>query len=94
MLISQVTINELKEYANVYHDEDDKLFGTILEAAKQFIVNYTGLTVVQLDEHEDLTVALYVLSNEMYDNRVMTLDNEKLNFVVKQILESHCITLL
>lgn len=47
-----------------------------------------------VDDYEDLTIALKVLSNEMYDNRAMTVDSEKLNFVVKTILDSHSVNLL
>lgn len=94
MKISLVTIDDLKAYANVYHDEDDNLFTAILVAAKSFIVNYTGLTLEDLDTREDVTISLYVLSNELYDNRVFTVDNNKLNFVIKQILDSHAVNLL
>lgn len=47
-----------------------------------------------VDDFEDLTIALFVLSNEMYDNRMMTVDNNKVNFVIKQILDSHSTNLL
>jgi hypothetical protein len=94
MKISSVTIDDLKGYANVYHNEDDNLFSAIFVAAKSFIVNYTGLTIDDLDTHEDLSIALFVLSNEMYDNRVFTVDNVKLNFVIKTILDGHSVNLL
>lgn len=101
MKISDVTIDDLKQYANVYHNDDDNLFTTILAAGKQFISNYTGLPLVDddmsddyCDAHEDLTVALMVLSNEMYDNRAFVVDNTKLNFVIKQILDSHSVNYL
>jgi hypothetical protein len=103
MLISEVTIDDLKQYANVYHNEDDNLFQAILAAGKQFISTYTGLPLVDdpvnniidsVEDHEDLSIVLMVLSNEMYDNRAFTVDNNKLNFVVKQILDSHSVNLL
>jgi Phage gp6-like head-tail connector protein len=94
MKLSQVQISDLKQYANVYHNADDNLFATILMAAKQFIVTYTGLQLYDLDPFEDLTVALFVLTNEMYDNRDFTVENVKVNFVVKQILDSHSVNYL
>lgn len=94
MKISDVSIADLKQYANVYHDEDDNMFVTILDACKQFISTYTGLDDVTVDDHEDLTIALMVLSNEMYDNRAFVVDNTKLNFVIKQILDSHSVNYL
>jgi hypothetical protein len=103
MKVSEVSINDLKQYANVFHDEDDNLFTSILAAGKQFITTYTGLPLEDdpvnnitdsVDDHEDLTIALMVLSNEMYDNRAFVVDNTKLNFVIKQILDSHSINYL
>jgi hypothetical protein len=43
MKVSEVSINDLKQYANVFHNEDDNLFTSILAAGKQFISTYTGL---------------------------------------------------
>jgi hypothetical protein len=94
MKISDVSIADLKQYANIYHDEDDNLFVTILDACKQFISTYTGLDSETVDVYDDLTIALMVLSNEMYDNRAMVVDNTKLNFVIKQILDSHSVNYL
>jgi hypothetical protein len=94
MKISQVTIAELKQYANVYHDLDDSLFQAILVGATHFITNYTGKTGLELDEYEDLTVALMILSNEMYDNRMVTVEHNKCGFVIRTLLDSHSTNLL
>jgi hypothetical protein len=100
MKLSQVSINELKQYANVYHNLDDNLFTAILVAGRTFISSYTGLPLTttdgtdNCDNYEDLTIALYCLSAEMYDNRAMIVDNDKLNFVIKTILDSHSVNLV
>lgn len=94
MKISEVTTQELKAYANVFHDEDNDLFTSILSACKSYIKGYTGLTPEQIDQKEDLTIALYVLSNELYDNRTFTVQNDKVNVVIKSILDMHSINLL
>lgn len=105
MKISEVTISNLKEYAHVYHNEDDNLFTAILVACKNYISKYTGLPLVDdptstdvvednCDTHEDLTIALFVLANEMYDNRIYTVENNKINTVIKSILDMHSINLL
>lgn len=95
MKLSEVTIDDLKQYANIFHNDDDTLFDNILIAGKAFISNYTGLPLFpDCDNHEDLTIALFVLSNELYDNRDFTVDNVKVNFVVKQILDSHSVNYL
>jgi hypothetical protein len=95
MKLSQVQISDLKQYANVYHNADDNLFSVILTAGKTFITTYTGLPLYpDCDNFEDLTIALFVLCNEMYDVRDFTVDNVKVNFVVKQILDSHSVNYL
>lgn len=94
MKISEVTIEALKDYAHVYHEEDDSLFESILVACRSYIKSYTGLSEEQMDSKEDLTMALHVLSNELYDNRTFTVENDKVNTVIKSILDMHSINLL
>lgn len=94
MKLSEVTIEELKKYANVYHDEDDILFGQILTACKAYIRGYTGLTDETMDDNDDLVLACYVLSNELYDNRAYNIESAKANLVVKAILDMHSTNLL
>lgn len=94
MKISEVTIEKLKEYANVEHDYDDSIFTNILIAAKSYIKSYTGLNDDQVDKKEDLTIALMVLCNEMYDNRVFSVQDNKANTVIANILDMHSVNLL
>ncbi len=94
MKISEVTIETLKEYANVEHNYDDKIFTNILIAAKSYIKSYTGLSDEQVDKKEDLTIALMVLCNEMYDNRVFSVQDNKANTVIANILDMHSVNLL
>ena len=96
MKISEITTQDLKEYANEYSEDPEviKTFNNILVACKSYVKNYTGLTVEQIDTKEDLTIALMVLANEMYDNRVYTVQDNKVNIVIKSILDMHSINLL
>lgn len=94
MKISEVATSDLKEYAHVYHDQDNYLFDSILAACKSYIKGYTGLDETKLDEKEELTIALFVLSNELYDNRTFTVENDKVNTVIKSILDMHSVNLL
>lgn len=94
MKISEITIPDLKNYAHVYHAEDDELFNNILIACKAYIKSYTGLDDLKMDEKEDMTMALFVLSNELYDNRTFTVQDNKANFVIKSILDMHSVNLL
>ncbi|WP_298126429.1 head-tail connector protein [uncultured Clostridium sp.] len=94
MKISEVTITDLKEYANIDHDYDDKIFSNILLSSKAYIKSYTGLNQEQIDEKEELTIALMILCNEMYENRIYTVENDKVNKIVNSILDMHSINLL
>jgi uncharacterized phage protein (predicted DNA packaging) len=94
MIISDITIQDLKDYARVDHDEDDFLFQNIIDACKTYIKSYTGLTSEQLDEKEDMTMVLFVLSVELYENRTFTVKDDKVNVVIKSILDMHSINLL
>ncbi|MBT2736161.1 head-tail connector protein [Bacillus sp. ISL-7] len=94
MVISEITIQDLKDYARIDHIEDDFLFSSILEACKSYIKSYTGLTLEQMDEKEDLPIALFVLSNELYENRTFTVKDDKVNVVIKSILDMHSVNLL
>ena len=94
MTPNQISVNDVKEYLRIYDDEDDAVIGTMLIAAKAFMVGYTGLSENEIDEYEDLTAALLVLVAELYDTRLYTVDNDKLNPIAKSILDLHCTNLL
>ncbi|MEL3956918.1 head-tail connector protein [Caldifermentibacillus hisashii] len=96
MKISEVTIQDLKEFAHEYSEdpEVDRVFTNNLIACKSYIKGYTGLTDEQMDSKEDLTIVLFILSNELYDNRTFTVQNDKMNPVIKSILDMHSVNLL
>jgi hypothetical protein len=96
MKISEVVISDLMEYAHEYSNDSEiiKTFNNILLACKSYIKSYTGLEDEQMDTKEDLTIALMVLTNEMYDNRVFTVQDNKVNVLIKSILDMHSINLL
>jgi N12 class adenine-specific DNA methylase len=94
MKISEITILDIKNYLNVYHAEDDILITAILTAAKAFVSSYTGLAAESLDLREDLSMAVYILASELYDNRAYNVDNSNVNPVIKAILNMHSINLL
>lgn len=70
-------------------DKDIELLSVIKPAAKAYIVEHTALTMSQLDEHEDLTIAYLILVEDMYDNRAMTVNYTNSNRTVETILSMH-----
>ena len=87
MKLSAIDVPFVKEYLRQDGDEDDKLIGAILEGAKDYIVKYTGQSLEQLEESEDLTIAVLVLCAEFYDNRTISV-NERINLRMNMMLES------
>ena len=87
MKLSEIDVPLVKEYLRQDGDEDDRLIGAILEGAKDYIVKYTGQSLEQLDNGEDLTIAVLVLCAEFYDNRTISV-NDRLNLRVNMMLES------
>ena len=87
MKLSEINVPFVKEYLRQDGDEDNRLIGAILEGAKDYIVKYTGQSLDQLEESEDLTIAVLVLVAELYDNRTISV-NERINLRINSMLES------
>jgi len=93
---SEITTSDLVNYLRLAEttQSDLTLLGTILEAAKSFTLTYTGRTVLEANTMPELTIAVYVLSAEMFDKRTFTVDNDKANQIVESILGSRSVNLL
>lgn len=78
-----------------YIAESDKV---LLEAERvasvAYVKTYTGLTDEQMDEHEDLSIAVLCLISDMYDNRQMYVDKSNVNRVVDTILSMYSVNLI
>lgn len=88
MRISQVNLSVAAEFLRA-EPEDIDSFKIMKDAAEAYITGFTGLSAEECDEHEDLCVALLVLIGEMYENRTITVDSDKQNPLVAQILAMH-----
>ena len=96
MVVSDITVKDLADYCRITElaTEDETLFNTLLDVAKKFIIDYTGIDSADLDSHEDFVIVVYVLAQDMYDNRTYYVDNKNLNHVVETILGIHAVNLL
>lgn len=94
MKMSEMQVADLKNYLHVYHNDDDSLLSAILVASKAFVKNYTGLPTEKLDISDDLTMAVFILGAELYDNRVYTVEHDNVNPVIQAILNMHSVNLL
>lgn len=87
MKVSEITVGFIGEYLRV--DGETVTITALKSAAISYIKGYTGLTDEELDDHEDISIAVLVLCSDMYDNRQMTVQNDKENPTVKQILSMY-----
>jgi hypothetical protein len=61
----------------------------MLAAANAYLRSYTGLSDDEIDGHAEFVIAVYVLVQDMYDNRVMNVDKNNVNRTVETILNMH-----
>ena len=75
-------------------EQDLTLIQAMQDAAVSYCVGQTGLTKEEMDEHEDITIAVLTLISDMWDNRSMSINRSNINRVIDTILGMHCINLL
>ena len=92
MKYSDIKITDISNYLHV--EDEDNLITILLTASKGFVKGYTGLSIEQLDTYEDMTVVIFCLCAEMYDNRQFTVSKNNINPVIKIILDMYSINLL
>lgn len=91
--VSEITADELADYLRVSTEDDGstvKQLNTFLSAAKAFIKSYIDEDDDKyLDDHPEFITVVYVLVQDMYDNRTLYPDKSNLNYTVKSILDMH-----
>ena len=93
--VSNITVENIANYIRV-DDYDIDEFETYLKIAKNYISNYTGIPekseeegAETLDTYADFIIVVYILCQDMYDNRCMYVDGKNINKVVQTILDMH-----
>ncbi len=95
MKVSQIQVSNIAEYLRLNEGEYDPVeVQTILTAAKAFVKSYAGLDDASIDLHEDITIVVYILCQDMHDNRTLYVDKGNINKVVETILGMYCTNLL
>lgn len=92
--VSDISVENLADYLRLSEitPEDRALLQTLLSISKTFIVKYTGRE--NLDDFPDFVIVVYLLVQDMYDNRTMYVDKGDFNQTVQTILGMHSINLL
>lgn len=98
MKVSEITAKDIANYLRLSEvsSEDEKDINLFLNIAKNYIENYTGIPQKSenvedetLDTYSDFIIVVYVLCQDMYDNRKMYVDDRNINNTVKTILDMH-----
>jgi hypothetical protein len=89
--VSEITINDVAEYIRA---TDTEGIDTYLNIAKSYISSYTGIPVTNeegesLDDFPDFVIVVYILCQDMYDNRTLYVDKSNINKTVQIILDMH-----
>ena len=94
--VSEVSVSNLGDFLRLTEltQSETQLLETIIESGKSYIKTYTGLTTEQLDLYPDITLALMVICQDLWDNRSYYVESNNVNKVVENILGSHSVNLL
>lgn len=88
MKISEITVTQIADAIKADEYDPDHLEG-IRQAALSYIRGQSGLTDEEMDQYPEFCHALYVLCQDMYDNRSYAIANNNTNRVVDSILFMH-----
>ena len=95
--VSDITIQDVADYIRL-GDYDESEIETYLNIAKNYISNYTGIPEADdgdaedketLDSYADFVIVVYILCQDMHDNRCMYVNSGNINKVVQTILDMH-----
>lgn len=94
--VSRITYEDLADYIRLSQvtNDDINTLNNLLEIAKAFIMNYTGRSSEELDSFQDFVIVIFVLCQDMWDNRTLYVDKANLNSVIESILGMHSVNLL
>lgn len=92
--VSDITYQDVAEYCRIDELSQDDIYtlNNLIDVAKSFIRSYTGQD--DLDLYNDFVIVVFILVQDMWDNRTMYVDKTNLNKVVDTILGMHAVNLL
>lgn len=93
MKVSDIKTKDLRNYLRLDDSSFDEELNTHKKSAVSFICAHTGLTEAEIDEHEDITQAVFVLVSDFFENHLYIQggvgQDVKLNKTVETILNHH-----
>lgn len=94
--VSEVTYEDVGEYIHLSEitEDEQNLLNNLINISKAYIMGYTGHTLEELDNYKDFVIVLFILCQDMWDNRTLYIEKSNLNSVVDNILGMHSVNLL
>lgn len=93
--VSEITVKDVADYIRI-DDYVESEIETYLNIAKNYISSYTGIPISSdiegaetLDDYADFVIVVYILCQDMHDNRTMYVESGNINKVVQTILDMH-----
>ena len=91
--VSEITIEDIARYIRLDEYEEREI-ETYLNIAKSYISSYTGIPIESIDgesidDFADFVIVVYILCQDMYDNRTLYVDKNNINRTVQTILDMH-----
>ena len=98
MNVSEIKLSDLLKQCRLEADYlaegETEYLENLKKAAIEYVKSFTGLSLAQLEEHEDITIAVLVLVSDMYDNRQVYVDRNNTNRTVDTILNMYRVNFL
>ena len=94
--VSEITWQDVAAYIRLpeVSQGDQNTLTNLINISIDFISKYTGVEVENLDNYNDMVIVVFILCQDMWDNRTLYVDNTNLNKVVETILGMHSVNLL
>lgn len=94
--VSEITEDDIAEYLRLpeVSENDTKFIKTLMLTVKKFICSYTGIADDKLDDYKDFIIVVFILCQDMWDNRTLYVDSSNLSYSVQTILNMHSVNLL
>lgn len=91
--VSEITTEDVARYIREDNYEESDI-STYLNIAKNYISSYTGIPVSSedgesLDDFSDFVIVVYILCQDMHDNRTLYVEKANINKTVQTILDMH-----
>lgn len=94
--VSDITEKSVADYLRLDEvtDSEKNTLAMLISIATSFIKSYTGLDDDGVDKYPEFVIVVFILCQDMWDNRTMYVDSKDLNNTVQSILAMHSVNLL